>query len=139
MQLDLSTAINVVGFAAFILGGILYARSKVPTQTIQNYKLLTESQEKRIKALEDQSKADQKNHIDNVKALADLQGQIKVYKELPLQEMAAAMQKISAVNEVIAESNKKILERLDSSAHLLADEKSQTSKEVTTTVSTVTK
>lgn len=136
MQLDLSTAINVVGFAAFIVGGLLYARSKVPTQTIVNYKLLTESQEKRIKALEDQSKADQKNHLDNVKALADLQGQIKVYKELPLQEMASAMQKISAVNEVIAESNKKILERLDSSAHLLADEKSHTPSKVTTTVET---
>ena len=115
MQIDLNLAFSVIGYSGFIIGGILYARSKVPNQTITNYKLLSESQDKRIKGLEDQSKIDQKNHMDNIKAIADLQGQIKVYKELPLQEMAAAMQKMSTVNEGIAKSNELILAAIRSS------------------------
>lgn len=138
MTPDLTFAINVVGFAAFVVGGLFYARSKVPNQTIGNYKLLTESQEKRIAALEEQGKTDQQNHLDSIKAIADLQGQIKVYKELPLQEMAVAMQRISTVNEQIAASNKLILETLRGDARLLADEKA-TKGEVTTTIKTSTK
>lgn len=120
MNFDLNLAINIAGFIAFISGGFLYAKSKVPIQTIQNYKLLSESQDKRIKALEDQSTVDHQNHLESIKAIADLQGQIKVYKELPLQEMAQAMQRISVVNEGIAASNKQILRRLESSAVTLA-------------------
>lgn len=139
MTPDLTFAINVVGFAAFVVGGIFYARSKVPNQTIANYKALAESQEKRILALEEQGKTDQRNHLDSIKAIADLQGQIKVYKELPLQEMATAMQRISTVNEGIAKSNQLILDTLNRSAGLLADEKHPAKGEVTTTINTVTK
>lgn len=112
--IDIGTIVSVSGYVSFIIGGILYARSKVPSQTISNYKDLTESQEKRISALEAQAAIDHQNHIDNIKAVADLQGQIKVYKELPLQEMAAAMQDISTVNQGIAKSNQMILDKLNS-------------------------
>lgn len=140
MTPDLTFAVNVIGFAAFALGGIFYARSKVPNQTIANYKALTESQEKRVAALEDQSKVYQQNHLDSIKDIADLQGQIKVYKELPLQEMAIAMQRISTVNEGIAKSNQLILDTLNRSAGLLADEKTHpTPKGKTTTTTTTTK
>lgn len=111
---DIGTAVAIGGYVAAAVGAVLYALSRQPKQTIQNYKELAESQEKRISALEAQATIDRQNHIDNNKAIADLQGQIKVYKELPLQEMAAAMQDISAVNQGIAKSNQLILDKLNS-------------------------
>jgi hypothetical protein len=113
MQFDFNLAITLGGYASFVIGGFLYARSKVPNQTIDNYEKLSVAQEKRIKALEDQSKADQQNHLENIKGIADLQGQIKVYKELPLQEMATAMTTQTATLQ-------KISDRLDMSAAVLA-------------------
>lgn len=121
--IDIGTIVSVSGYVSFIIGGILYARSKVPSQTIQNYKELAESQEKRISALEAQAAIDHQNHIDHIKAIADLQGQIKVYKELPLQEMAAAMQDISAVNQGIAKSNQLILDKLNSQTGVVVRQK----------------
>ena len=121
--IDIGTIVSVSGYVSFIIGGILYARSKVPSQTIQNYKELAESQEKRISALEAQATIDYQNHIDNIKDVADLQGQIKVYKELALQEMAAAMQDISTVNQGIARNNQLILDKLNSQTGVVVRQK----------------
>lgn len=85
-----------------IISSILAIRSQIPKQTIANQKELIETYEKRLKALEDQAELDKKQHLENVKAIAELQGQINVYKELPLQQMADSMREI-------AQTNKKIL------------------------------
>lgn len=115
--------IAVIGYISLLVGSILALFSRIPKQTIANYEQLSVAQEKRIAALEDQSKIDHKNHLENIKAIADLQGQIKVYKELPLQEMAKAMQDISEGNKAIAESNRQILLSLQSSAIIAADDR----------------
>lgn len=88
-----------------IVSSVLAIRSQLPKQTIQNQKELIETYEKRLKALEDQALEDKKQHIENVKAIADLQGQIKVYKEIPLQQIADSMKEL-------ANTNKQILARL---------------------------
>ncbi len=116
--------IAIIGYVSLIAGSILALFSRIPKQTITNYEQLTAAQEKRIAALEEQSKIDHKNHLDNIKAIADLQGQIKVYKELPLQEMAKAMQDISDGNKAIAESNRQILLSLQSSAIIASEDRS---------------
>ena len=74
-----------------IISSALAIVSRLPKQTIENQKALIETYEKRLKALEDQKEEDRKQHIENVKAIAELQGQINVYKELPLQQMADSM------------------------------------------------
>lgn len=84
-----------------VVSSVFYLRSQLPKQTIQNQKELIETYEKRLKALEDQSEQDKKQHIENVKAIADLQGQLKVYKEIPLQEIANSMKELSATNKQI--------------------------------------
>lgn len=112
--------VAIIGYIALALGSGLALFSRMPKQTIENQKDLIETLEKRLQALEIQKDTDREQHLDNVKAIADLQGQIKVYKELPLQEMAKAMQDISRVNEIIANSNSEILETLKSSAVTLA-------------------
>lgn len=116
--------IAIIGYISLAVGSILALFSRIPKQTITNYEQLSVAQEKRIAALEDQSKIDHKNHLENIKAIADLQGQIKVYKELPLQEMAKAMQDISDGNKAIAESNRQILLSLHSSAVIAAGDRS---------------
>jgi len=116
--------IAIIGYISLIVGSILALFSRLPKQTTENYEQLSVAQEKRIAALEDQSKIDHKNHLENIKAIADLQGQIKVYKELPLQEMATAMQKISEVNETIARSNEQILKTLNASAVIASEDRS---------------
>ncbi len=116
--------IAIIGYISLIVGSILALFSRIPKQTITNYEQLSVAQEKRIAALEEQSKVDHKNHLENIKAIADLQGQIKVYKELPLQEMAKAMQDISDGNKAIAESNRQILISLQSSAMIASADRS---------------
>lgn len=105
--------ISLIGYVVGIGGGILALFSRIPKQTITNYEQLSVAQEKRIAALEEQSKVDHKNHLENIKAIADLQGQIKVYKELPLQEMAKAI-----------ESNRQILLSLQRSAMIASEDRS---------------
>lgn len=116
--------ISIIGYVSLAVGSILALFSRIPKQTITNYEQLSVAQEKRIAALEEQSKVDHKNHLENIKAIADLQGQIKVYKELPLQEMAKAMQDISDGNKAIAESNRQILISLQSSAMIASQDRS---------------
>ena len=116
--------ISLIGYVVGIGGGILALFSRIPKQTITNYEQLSVAQEKRIAALEEQSKVDHKNHLENIKAIADLQGQIKVYKELPLREMAKAMQDISDGKKAIAESNRQILISLQSSAMIASEDRS---------------
>ena len=53
-----------------------------------------------------------------------------MYKELPLQAMAKAMQDISDVNKVIAKSNEIILKTLKESAITLAKENSEQTTQV---------
>lgn len=96
----------VISSLFLIISSILAIRSQIPKQTIQNQKELIETYEKRLKALEDQAELDKKQHLENVKAIAELQGQLKVYKEIPLQQIADSMKELSA-------TNKKLLNRLD--------------------------
>jgi len=98
--------ISIIGYISLIVGSILALFSRLPKQTIQNQKELIETYEKRLKALEDQAELDKKQHLENVKAIAELQGQLKVYKEIPLQQIADSMKELSA-------TNKKLLTHLD--------------------------
>jgi flagellar motility protein MotE (MotC chaperone) len=94
--------VSIIVSAVFlVISSVFYLRSQLPKQTIQNQKELIETYEKRLKALEDQANEDKKQHIENVKAIADLQGQIKVYKEIPLQSIADSMKELAATNRQI--------------------------------------
>jgi hypothetical protein len=126
--------VSIIGYISLGLGSLLAIFSRIPKQTIENQKSLIETYEKRLKALEDQKEEDHKTQIENVKAIADLQGQIKVYKELPLQQMAKAMEEISRVNKAIADSNTEILRTLKSSALIAAEDRLEEHTETTKTI-----
>jgi hypothetical protein len=84
-----------------IISSGLALRAKIPKQTIADQKELIDTYEKRLKSLENQREDDRHQHIENVKAIAELQGQINVYKELPLQQLADTMREIAQAQKSI--------------------------------------
>lgn len=133
--------VTIIGYIIAAGLGIAAVFSRVPKQTIRNQKDLIASYEKRLGDIERQREEDHANYVnervENAKAIADLQGQIKVYKELPLQQMAKAMEDISAVNKTIAEGNAEILNTLRSSALITANDRVETHTETTKTIKKV--
>lgn len=81
-----------------IISSALAIVSRLPKQTIENQKELIETYEKRIKNLEDSRLEDHKQHVENAKAIAELQGQLKAYKEIPLKKLADEVEKTEAEN-----------------------------------------
>jgi len=86
--------VDKVIIGAEILAGIilalLYVKSRIPGETIKQQgeliKALTERQNELINA-----------HVSNEKAISELQGQIKVYKELPLQQIANSLKMLESL------------------------------------------
>ena len=102
-------------------------KAKIPQQTIQNleesnksYIELDKARQGKLTELETRLQealdAHANEKIEWKEAIADLNGQIKVYKELPLRELADG---IKAVQEI----NNKILQRMEDSATALSAEK----------------
>ena len=75
----------------------LYIKSRLPKETIEQQSKVIAALEKRIDTMEFESKEQLKKHIENEKAIADLQGQIKVYKELPLQDIAKSLKALESL------------------------------------------
>lgn len=79
--------------AEIIAGAIIAAifiRSRIPKETIAQQgeliKTLTQRQQELLDA-----------HVINEKAISELQGQIKVYKELPLQQIASSLKMLETL------------------------------------------
>lgn len=106
----------VVITAEVILGivlAIIYIRSQIPKQTIkQQGDLITALQQRQEEQMRE-NKDLRTAHSLNEKAIADLQGQIKVYKELPLKEIAESLQILEKMpeqfNKLQQENTKAIL------------------------------
>lgn len=122
---DVLIAIGLLG------GTLLYYKGRVPQQTIKNltevnasYVELNSTYEKRIKALELQAQDDKSKHLENTKSIARLQGQIDLYKELPLRELADGIKEVAILTKDNAESNKAILNQLKATAGIAAEDRS---------------
>ena len=80
-----------------VLLGILYIKSRLPKETIEQQTKLIAALEGRIKTMEDDNKILLRKHVENEKAIAMLEGQIKVYKELPLQDIAKSLKALENI------------------------------------------
>lgn len=86
--------IQIVIIGAEIIAGViitaLFVRSRIPKETIAQQgeliKALTQRQQELLDA-----------HVSNEKAISELQGQIKVYKELPLQQIANSLKMLETL------------------------------------------
>lgn len=86
--------IQIVIVGAEIIAGViitaLFVRSRIPKETI-------EQQGKLIEALTARQTELINAHVTNEKAISELQGQIKVYKELPLQQIANSLKMLETL------------------------------------------
>ena len=82
----------------------LYVKSRVPQQTIDQQNKLIEALNGRLDTYSDENKDLQDKLLDNQRAVSRLEGQIEVYKELPLQEIAKSLKAL----EVLPTEFKKI-------------------------------
>lgn len=86
--------IQIIIVGAEIMAGViitaLFVRSRIPKETI-------EQQGKLIEALTARQTELINAHVTNEKAISELQGQIKVYKELPLQQIANSLKMLETL------------------------------------------
>lgn len=86
----------MTGLAAIIFSVF---KSQTTKETIRQQNELINAQKERLDLLE-------KQHIENVKAIGALQGEINAYKKIPLDNIAKSLKQI-------AETNKHILQLID--------------------------
>jgi hypothetical protein len=103
--------------AVGLFGGIIiYRKQNIPQQTIKNLQDLTDSQTKSIAELKEA-------RITDARTIGELQGQVKSYKELPLRELADGIKEVVNISRDNATSNQKILETLQTTAKINAEDR----------------
>lgn len=97
MDSHINTVILVSEVVLAVGLAVIYLKARIPKETIkQQGELITALQERQI-LLEKENGKLRDHHIENQKAIADLQGQIKVYKELPLQGIAKSLKALESL------------------------------------------
>lgn len=107
--MTIQTFTNILGPITLIGGAILILASKVKTDNLSDLK-------DRVEILEKEREEARKQHIENQKAIANLEGQLSTYKEIPLKQIASSLDKLST-------SNDKILTVLEKSAIIAATDR----------------
>lgn len=115
MNTHISTAITISGYLALAIGAALSLMSKVKNDNLSDLK-------DRVDILEKELKYAHNQHVDNQKAISNLEGQLQTYKEIPLKSIASSLEALPR----IMESNTQILETLKGSALIAASDRSST-------------
>lgn len=100
---------DILGYLALVIGAILILKSKIKTDNLKDLKL-------RVEILEKEREEAREQHVDNQKAISNLEGQLKTYKEIPLKAIASSLDKLS-------ESNGNILRVLEGSTIIAAKDR----------------
>lgn len=115
MNSTISLAITISGYIALAMGAALSLMSKVKNDNLSDLK-------DRVDILEKELKYAHNQHVDNQKAISNLEGQLQTYKEIPLKSIASSLEALPR----IMESNTQILETLKGSALIAASDRSST-------------
>lgn len=107
------TALEIIGYAGYVVGAVIILASKTKSDNMNDLK-------DRVVILENERKEAREQHIDNQKAIANLEGQLSTYKEIPLKSIATSLESLPK----IVEGNQHILDTLQHSA-LIAQDASQ--------------
>lgn len=116
---------EVVSYLALVIGAVLILRSKVKTDNLRDLK-------ERVDILEKERSEARLEHVENQKAIANLEGQLNTYKEIPLQQIASSLTELS-------QGNGQILNVLQSSALIASQEKAGTTHRYPTSRSSSSK
>lgn len=114
--MNLAGLVVTVEIIVGVLLGVLYIKSRLPKETIDQQTKLIDALEKRLATMEAEHKDLLTKHVENEKKIATLEGQIQVYKELPLQDIAKSLQALENIpNEferISNSNNDKIMEAI---------------------------
>lgn len=91
---NLNTYLNVLSLVALAVVGFYVVRSKVKQENINDLK-------DRVSILEKERDEARLQHIENQKAIANLEGQLATYKEIPLKSIANSLEELTKSNESI--------------------------------------
>ncbi len=103
--------VSISGYISLISGAILILASKVKTNNLNDLK-------ERVEILEKEREYAQAKHLENQKAISNLEGQLQTYKEIPLKSIALSLEALPK----IVESNDQILSTLHGSAVSLSSD-----------------
>jgi len=94
----ISVARDVAGYFALVVGAVLVLRSKIKTDNLRDLKERVEILEKELvyskEALEKEREQARQQHVTNREAIARLQAQVELYKDLQLKTIADTDQEI---------------------------------------------
>lgn len=114
MNSTISLAITISGYISLVVGAVLVLMSKVKTDNLNDLK-------ERVEILEKEREDAREQHIENQRAISNLEGQLNTYKEIPLKSIASSLEALPK----IVDSNSQILETLKGSAVIAATDRSQ--------------
>lgn len=109
--LHFNTFITVTGYISLVVSAILVLTSRVKTANLNDLK-------ERVDILEKEREDARSQHVENQKAIANLEGQLQTYKEIPLKSIALSLQALPK----IVEGNDKILSTIQGSAVSLSSD-----------------
>ena len=93
--------ISTLGYIGYVAGALTIIFSRIKSENLKDL-------QQRVDILEAERKQSQEQHLENQKAIANLEGQLNTYKEIPLSKIAVSL-------ESLDKSNAKILKVLDGS------------------------
>lgn len=100
---------DILAYTSLVIGAVLILKSKIKTDNLKDLK-------ERVEILEKEREFARQQHVENQKAISNLEGQLSTYKEIPLKQIADSLGKLS-------ESNSNILEVLKGSAVIAAKDR----------------
>lgn len=100
MQNNFSLFRDIVGFGALVAGAVLILMSKVKTNNLNDLR-------DRVAILEQEREEARRQHLENQKAISNLEGQLATYKEIPLKSIAKSLDELSINNGKILDTLQK--------------------------------
>lgn len=95
------TAWEIIGYAGYVVGAVIVLASKTKSDNLKDLK-------ERVEILEKERKYADERHLQNQKAISNLEGQLSTYKEIPLKSIADSLTALPT----LVNSNQQILEAL---------------------------
>jgi len=94
MTLNLNNWLNIITLIVMGVVGFYVVKSKVKDQNLKDLK-------DRVDILEKERDEARTQHLENQKAIANLEGQLKTYKEIPLKQIATSLSELYTSNSRI--------------------------------------
>jgi len=105
---DLQLITLSVEFLVAVAIAVLYIKARTPKQTIENQTILIGTLKDRVSVLEDETKACNENHIENIARIKELEGRVDELRNIPLKQIAKDQKALLETQKEILELIKEI-------------------------------